>query len=47
MQKCTSRTLGQKIPRVIWQKMQVELFPERESRDSAFGSVVRLGVGAC
>jgi hypothetical protein len=43
IQVFTSRTVGQRIPRVIWQKMQVELFPEREPRDSPCRAVVRPG----
>ena len=38
----TSRTLGQRLPCVIWQKIQAELFPEREGHDFTRRVVVEL-----
>jgi len=44
-QALTSRTVGQRVPRVIWQKRQGELFPDREPRDSPCRVCRRTGGG--
>ena len=46
IQGLPTRTVGQRVPRVIWQKMQVELFAEQETCDSP-SRVCRTTGGAC
>jgi hypothetical protein len=39
MDAFASPTLGRRVPRVIWQKMQVAFFPEREGRDFSLSAL--------